>query len=83
MFEVSFCSNTGELACVDATTLLASLRSQIMLDTIVVKFRLRVLVSVCTLLAISLFRSLNISTFIRRLMSFTIVRSSALDMLLE
>ena len=52
IFEVSIFGYTGEPACDDAATLLASLRSQILLDTfIVTKFLLRVLVSICTFLS--------------------------------
>ena len=52
IFEVSCFGYTVEPACDDAATPLTSLRSQIMLDTHrVVKFMLRVLVSICTFLS--------------------------------
>ena len=87
IFKVSFLGNdTVELARGDATTLLAGLRSQLMLDTIsFTKFLLRVLVSVCTLPshAIPLLRSFHLSGFISRLMSLSIISCCALDMSLE
>ena len=86
IFEVSFLGqNTVELARGDTAALLAGLRSQIMLDAIVVKSVLGVLVGISAFLphAITLLRSFHLGGFVGRLMSLSIVRCSALDMRLE